>query len=100
MLNKTERIVKAKTKDTHLSTPVAALANKINMFSDTEQKTTQSKEKDVMDAQIEMSNALTTNKILYYLANLPIQLSLGMMKPKLKSVAMEARFIDYLSAWL
>ena len=38
---------------------------------------------DVVDAQIEMNCDLLINKIMYYLSQLPLQLSFEMMKPKL-----------------
>lgn len=54
---------------------------------------------DVMDAQIKTNCDLTINKILYYLSQLPIQLSLKMMIPKLYQMCEYKRFNDYISSW-
>ena len=54
---------------------------------------------DVVDAQIETNCDLIINKILFYLSQLPIQLTFSMMKPKLYQLCEYTRFNDYLKAW-
>ena len=39
------------------------------------------------------------NKILYYLSQLPMQLSHNLMKPKMYKLCRYSRFYDYLDAW-
>ena len=47
---------------------------------------------DVLDAQIEMSCDLLINKIMFYLSQLPIQLSFNQMRPKLYLLCEYVRF--------
>ena len=46
-----------------------------------------------------MNCDLLINKIMYYLSQLPLQLSFEMMRPKLRDLCEYVRFADYLSAW-
>ena len=52
----------------------------------------------MVDAQIEMSCDLLINKIMFYLSQLPVQLTFHFMRPKLHSLCEYMRFVDYLSA--
>ena len=55
--------------------------------------------KDVLDAQMETNCDNIINKILYYLSQLPMQLSHDLMKPKMYKLCRYSRFYDYLDAW-
>ena len=46
-----------------------------------------------------MNCDLLINKIMYYLSQLPFQLSFEMMKPKLYQLCEYIRFNDYISSW-
>jgi len=54
---------------------------------------------DALDLQIEMNCQSLINKILYFLSKVPIDYSYKKMKPKLKDLATQSRFFDYISAW-
>ena len=55
--------------------------------------------KDVLDAQMETNCDNIINKILYYLSQLPMQLSHNLMKSKMYKLCRYSRFYDYLDAW-